>query len=103
MAALEPEHLGGAGDIAVIFIKFLQDVVAFVSVARLVQSGKFAFGAAAAIAVHQWRKMFGIETGSRGVHYDDALDYIAKLAHIAGPGIAHQNFDRIVGDFARTP
>src|ERR1700689_3000805 len=102
MAALQAEDLGGAAYVAVVLVKRFKDVIALVGVAGLVQGGEFGLGgAAAAFAVDQWRQMFGVETRRRGVHDHDALDYVAQFAHVARPGIAHQDFNGVVGNFAR--
>ena len=46
--------------------------------------------------------MLAVEAGSGGIHDHDALDHIAQFAHVAGPRIAHQHLDGIIGDLART-
>src|SRR5580698_7664385 len=46
--------------------------------------------------------MLALEAGGGGIHDDDALDYVAQLAHVARPGVAHERIDGIIGDFART-
>ena len=48
MAALEAEHFRGAADVAMIFVQLLENVVAFISGARLVQRGALAARHAAA-------------------------------------------------------
>src|ERR1700694_1853403 len=68
------------------------------------QSGALAARhAAAAVAVHQRRKMLAFKSRSGGIHDHDALDHIAQLADVPRPGVAHQGIDGIVGDLSWTP
>ena len=102
MAALESEHLGGAADVAVVFVELFEDVVAFVGVASLVQRGEIALGhTPAAVAVDQWGQVLTLKARGCGIHDHDALNHVAQFAYISRPGVAHQHFDRVVGDFAR--
>src|ERR1700737_985129 len=102
LTSFQAQHLGGAADVAVVVIKFLEDIVALVGGAGLVQRGEFACdGTAAAVAGGQGRPGVAVEAGGGGVHDPDAFDYVAQLAHVARPGIAHQGFDGIVGNLAR--
>ncbi len=47
--------------------------------------------------------MFAVELRNCRIHDHDTLDYIAQLAYIAWPRVAHEGVDRIVGDFFRVP
>src|SRR5450755_2057330 len=90
MAALEAEHFGGAGHVAVILVEGFEDVVALVSVTGLMQRGEFALGgAAAAFTVNQRRQVFAVEARGRGIHDHDAFNNVAQLAHVSGPGVTH--------------
>src|SRR5450755_2625067 len=103
MAALQAQHFGGAGYVAVVLVEGFEDVVALVGVAGLMQGGELALGgAAAAVAVDQRGQVFAVESRGGGVHDDDALDHVAQFAHVAGPGVAHENVDSVVGDFTGT-
>src|ERR1035437_2469777 len=52
VAAFQAQHLGCPADAAMVLFQLLQDVVAFVGGARLVQAGEIAHGAAATLAVN---------------------------------------------------
>src|SRR5258708_15087765 len=67
------------------------------------QRGEFSLRrAAAAVAIDQRRQVLTVEARGGGIHDHDALDHIANLAHVAGPGITHQDFDGVVGYFTRS-
>src|ERR1700756_1790557 len=44
--------------------------------------------------------MLAVKAYGGRIHDDDALDYIAKLAYIPRPRVAHQPFNRVVGDLS---
>src|SRR5258708_20418804 len=54
------------------------------------------------VAIDQRRQVVTVEARGGGIHDHDALDHIANLAHVAGPGITHQDFDGVVGYFTRS-
>src|SRR5258708_25018005 len=53
--------------------------------------------------MHQWRQVLALDLVHRGVHDDQTFNYVAQLAHIAGPGIAHQHLDGVFRNLPRTP
>ena len=86
MAALQSQHFRRAADVAVVFIKILQNKVAFVGVPGLVQCRELASGARRLpVAVNQRRQMFAVEARGRRIHDDDAFNHIAQFAHVARP------------------
>ncbi|SRR5678815_5077234 len=90
VAAFKAQDLSGPAYVAVIFVQLLQDVVALVGVAGLMQSREFrSRGTAAAITVNKGRQVFAFETRGGRIHDDDALDDVAQLADVAGPGVTH--------------
>src|SRR5450755_648097 len=87
-----------------IFVELLENVVALVGRACLMERGTFgAGGALAAVTVNQRRKMLALEARGGGIHNHDPLNYVAQLTHIARPGIAHQHVDGVVRDLSGTP
>src|SRR5690348_8984102 len=101
VAALQTQNLGGAAHVAVVLIQFLEDVVALVGGASLVQGRGLAKQAAAAITVDQRRQMLAVELEGGGIHDHDTLHYVAQFAHVARPGIAHQAVYGVVSNLAR--
>src|SRR5581483_8105198 len=102
MAAFQPENFSRAADVPMVLIQFLKNVVALVSRARLMQGQKVS-AAPASIAIYQRRKVLAIESNRGGIHDHNPFNHIAKLAHIAGPRVAHEPLDRIIGDFPWPP
>src|SRR5438270_12849684 len=73
VAALQAQHLGGAADVAMVLVERLEDVVALIGVARLVQRGELSFRSPpAAFAIDQWRQVFAVKSCSRWIHDHDA-------------------------------
>src|SRR5438067_3668371 len=104
MTALKTEDFGCTADVSVVLVKLFQNIVAFVSCARLVQGGELiSYRAAAAIAMHQRRQMLPLKAARGWIHNNDALDHVAQFAHVSRPGITHQSFNCVVADFARPP
>src|SRR6266852_5952097 len=103
MAALEAQDFCGAADVAVVFVEFLEDVVALVGGAGLVQGGKFPRGRFGfSIAIDQRGQVFAVNLDGRRVHDDHAFNHVAQLAHVARPGVAHQGFNGVVGNIFGT-
>src|SRR5947208_16567693 len=102
MTALKAQHFGRTADISVILVKLLQNVVALVRRACLVQRGELiSNGAPTAIAVYQRRQVLTLKAAGRRIHNDDALDHVAEFAHISRPGVAHKGLNSVITDLAR--
>jgi len=90
MAALQPQHLGGASNVAVVLVELLENEIALVGIAGLVQGGELAARrAAVAVTLNQRRQMLAVEARRHGIHDHNPLDHIAQFAHVARPRIAH--------------
>jgi ABC-type spermidine/putrescine transport system permease subunit II len=85
MAALQPQDLGGPRHVAVVFVQLLQNVVALVSGAGLVQRGKARRGRSSAFTMDQRRQVLALNLVRRWVHDDQPLNYVAQLADISWP------------------
>src|SRR2546428_2927897 len=102
MTALKAQHFGRTADVSVILVKLLQNVVALVRRACLVQRGELiSNGAPTAIAVYQRRQVLTLKAAGRRIHNDDALDHVAEFAHISRPGVAHKGFNSVITELAR--
>src|SRR5579859_1847241 len=100
MRAFEPERAGGLRHVPAIFLQLAQDEFAFVGAARFLQRAVRLMQTFGDAAEKFRRKMMWFDARLRA-NDDEALDEIAKFAHVAGPGIAHENFERIFAQFAR--
>src|SRR5215469_11544142 len=104
MTSFEAENFRGPGHVAVVLVEFLENIVALISVTRLMKGREFTpRSAAAAVAIDERRQMLRVKARGGWIHNDNALDNVAQFADVARPGVAHQYVDRIVGDFARPP
>src|SRR5579864_3508095 len=94
MAALQPQHLSCASNVAVIFIELLQDVIAFVSSTCLMQRRETSRnGCASAFTMDQRWQMLAFNFRCSRVHDDQTLNHIPQLTNIAWPGISRQRFN----------
>src|SRR5579862_31126 len=55
------------------------------------------------VTMNQRRQMLALKSRGHGIHDHNALDYIAQFTHIARPGVAHQDLNGIISDFAWSP
>src|SRR5689334_25046958 len=85
-----------------VFIELLKDVIAFVSISRLVQRRKFRPGRTpASVAIYQGRQMLPLKACGCWIHDDHPFDHVTQLAHIARPGVTHEHLNRVVRDLSR--
>src|SRR5689334_8012739 len=78
MRALQAKDFGGAADVAMVLVEGLEDVIAFVGSAGLVESREaVAVALARPFAIDQRRQVLAVELGHRRIHDDNALDHIA--------------------------
>ena len=74
MASFQSEKLGRAGNIAVVLVQLLQDKVALVGGASIVERCEISAGIAPNVfAVHERWQVFAFELRHSRVHYDDAF------------------------------
>src|SRR5262245_15926935 len=92
MAAVDAHQFGGAGDVTVGLCHLAENVFAFVGLrgfavrVEIRARGGRRFGA-------ENRQVFGLDFMARA-HDDYALDGVAQLAHVAGPGVIPHPLDR---------
>src|SRR5260370_24950505 len=104
MAALQAQDLCRAADVAVVFVELLQDVIALIGGACLMESGKFPGGGFwSAIAIDQRGQVLAVNFYRSRIHDDHALNHVAQLAHVARPGVAHEGFYGVVGNIFGAP
>src|SRR6185369_11644641 len=77
------------------------DVVSLIGGASLMQGHELAARPATTVAIDQRRKVLTVKPGCGGIHDHNTLDHDTQFPHVPGPGVAHQGFDCIVGNFAR--
>src|SRR6185437_16707501 len=83
VAAFHAENLRGAAHIAFALLELSQNEVAFVGGPRLVQRSELRRYHAAALAIDKRRQVLALDLRGARIHDDNALDYIAQLAHIS--------------------
>src|ERR1041385_8653417 len=84
MAALQPQDFRRARDIAMVLIQLLQDVIALIGGACLVQRGESCCGSSA-FAMDQRRQVLALDLVRARVHDHQPLNHVAQLAHVSRP------------------
>src|SRR6267142_2289923 len=102
MRALEAEGAGGLRHVPAILLQLSQNKFAFVGAARFVKCAVRLMQAFRNTAEKFGRQMMQLDASLRADD-DEALNEIAQLSHISGPGIAHQNLQRGLAQLARFP
>ena len=100
VGAFQADGGGGLRHVPAIFLEFAQDKFAFVGAAGFVQRAVGLLRAFDDAAKKFGRQMVRLDADLRADD-DQALDEIAQFAHVSGPGIAQQNFQSAVAEFAR--
>src|SRR5258705_2872856 len=100
MRALEAEGAGGLRHVPAILLQLSQNKFAFVGAARFVKCAVRLMQAFRNAAEKFGRQMMRLDASLRADD-DEALNEIAQLSHISGPGIAHQNLQRGLAQLAR--
>src|SRR5215813_4745262 len=94
MTALEAQSLCGPADVAVALVDFLQDVVALVGLARLMQCA-VVLAAFADATMHQHGQVLTLDARSLGIEDEDSLNKIFQFANISGPMVLLEQFNSI--------
>src|SRR5579875_2262143 len=107
MGAFQAQRLGGARDVAVSAVELLEDVVALVGFAGLLQRAELFAAIVAAVAafgaLHENGKVLNFDARGFGIQDQDALDDVTELTNIARPVVTAELVERGLGDLdART-
>src|SRR5258706_8662046 len=100
MRAFEAERAGCLRHVPAIFLELAQNKFAFVGAACLVQRAVWLMQTFRNAAKEFRRQMMGLDPRVR-TDDDQSLHEIAQFAHIAGPRIAHKDFEGILAELAR--
>src|ERR1700752_1847509 len=102
MAAFQAARFGGKAHVAVALVDFLQDVLALIGFASLVQRAEV-FVALFSATMHEHWQMPALDAVNLRIENQDALENILQLTDIAGPGILFEQIDCVVSDLYARP
>uniref|UniRef100_E6QJT7 Uncharacterized protein n=1 Tax=mine drainage metagenome TaxID=410659 RepID=E6QJT7_9ZZZZ len=103
VAAFKAKEFCGAADVIFCFFKFFLNVIAFVSVARLLQRGPLFDVLLSRGYLCQGRKMFALDAQDARIEDEYALDEVAQFTHVSRPVMLCQGVECLGADVhART-